>query len=127
MTSKTKKRKLAYLLLSLLLITGMIVAALYFSKTDEQAKDKTPNGITTTSMPKGAIDSRDRGPQPKETRLGEGAKQIENPAEAVDLAKVALKRVEQELSEASDEKARLALTRKKEMIEQTISRLVGSE
>ena len=65
----------------------------------------------------------ERGPRPKNTRLREGAKQIEDYGEAVEIARKSLTRVEKELSEAQDEDSIERLKRKRELIEKSIERL----
>lgn len=64
-----------------------------------------------------------RGPRPTETRLRDGARQIEDPAKALEMARESLKRVETELASASDDAERAKLERKRQLVSQTIERL----
>lgn len=68
---------------------------------------------------------KQRGPRPSETRLRVGAKQIEDPGQALDLARESLARAEKEISAARTDEERARLAQKKLLIEQAISRLQG--
>jgi len=66
---------------------------------------------------------KQRGPRPTKTRLRNGAKQVETPSEALEMAKSYLYRIDSELLAISTDEAREKLLLKKKIVERTIKRL----
>jgi hypothetical protein len=63
------------------------------------------------------------GPNPANQRLRDGTKQVQDPEEALRMARESLSRVEKEIGAASDEAHKAGLEEKKKIIEGIIARL----
>lgn len=96
-----------------------IGAAIHFSKKEEKGNAAVERRLITTVM------TQERGPRPTTTRLPVGQKQIEDPAQALELARSSLIRVEKEIAATQDETERLKLEKKKELVEKAIERLTS--
>lgn len=105
------------------IVTGVIVivavAVLFLIlRTENTASSTAPQVVN----PKPAV-TDERGPRPTATRLRNGARQIENAADALAAAEKSLARVESELASTTDAEKRKTLEHQKALIEAAITKL----
>jgi hypothetical protein len=98
----------------------VVVAVVLFFAV--RTSDTTPSTVPQLVTPK-SLTPDERGPRPTATRLRDGARQIENAADALAAAEKSLARVESEIASTADAEKRKALERQKVLIEAAIKRL----
>jgi hypothetical protein len=100
----------------LILVALAVGLVLYFRNKGQDEAVAKPARTQTPEMLK------ERGPRPTDSRLRDGAKQVENPNQALVLARESLVRVEKELAEATNGEERARLQKKKDLVTEAIER-----
>ena len=112
------KRLVAGILILLVVAFGVGVAVYLRPSNEDEKGAKSAREPNTVML-------KERGPRPAESRLRDGAKQVDDPAEALAMARKSLVRMEEEIANAKDDVERARLERKRELIERAIARLAA--
>jgi len=119
-------RKAVVGLILAILLVGGVVSIILLNSDEGSGDDNEGNGESVVDEARHKEVINKRGPRPKSGILPEGVSQVEETGKAISMAQEALKRVEREMASATDDKTKVQLERKKQIIEQSILRLSGS-
>ncbi len=122
MTKRNNKKTLISVIGTLVLI-GAVLGYARFSNNERQETVATKAVTEVEETSATQLARKERGPRPENKHLRDGAEQIEERGEAIQLARDSLTRVDKEIAGARDDKAKIALERKKELIEQAMAKL----
>jgi len=117
--SKKAKMILALSVAAIAGVAGIFVFT-WNGGSDEEASTSAAFEPGEPDIPADVL--KQRGPRPTDTRLRDGARQVEDPQKALEMIDESLKRIDTELSAAAPED-RAALEHKKHLIEQMKERL----
>jgi len=112
-----------------LVIAGVVVVlvavgvVVYMRTSDGVGDDRAATSTKKETGKKYEQRAALSGPSPVDSRLRDGVKQVQDPAEALRMARGSLERVEKEIAAAQDETVRSNLVNKKKIIEGIIARL----
>ncbi len=103
--------------------TVVLILGLFFIIAPTTQEEKKANPDEQTAPITSTVKAPNKeGSKPTQTRLRDGAKQIDNKQEALAIARESLDRIEKEIAGAKTEQEREAMERKKALIERTIGR-----
>ncbi len=125
--TKNGTKRILLLIGLMILFVGAAVAYHYSSDRDSKEAVTTRSVSDERVVETVQTPRKERGPRPENKRLRDGAEQIEERGEAIQLARDSLTRIEKEIAGARDDKTRVALERKMALIEKAIAKFSNDD